>query len=719
MIEWLADNGYRAEAATGLDIASRIDQPLGCGAFGCVFKTSDPKWVLKVTDDPDEGPLMASIIALRRKHGGGSGYGPNVHLPGIVFVRNLFQAFWEEEEPIYVIVREEVKPWESYDWHRMVYYDAERVEVDGDKELLYADPVPAPPDIRGLTSMTIVQEYAKKFNRVESEQAKEAALLKYVEWLEIAGEELPLVSESMLELFDNEIVLEDVHEANLGYARVNWGPKYRQPGRVIIHDVGMSETPFRPRFRHLNPVESDASFGIGRYTWMPLDQVLAWEPIAAELGVSKIARSKDGFTRAYETATFPEGLSPYWLDKRERFIARHVAQAKANGEPWFRKGMPTRRHLALIMWGYSPQPSKLPRPGNRGRELRANPIRPNPTHDAPDWLRFAVERAEPRIVKLHGRQMLPESWDMFGCGGFGCVLPTRKPGWVCKVSIEGSEAFFARAQAKLDLYPPGVCRYMEPIEVETGKGPVWIMWRQAIESENFRDWRDSHRTPPDLEAKIEALEWNEETSKSAFMRKFKAGQKLREDWEREQGTDAYEILEALQQQGLRVAATFSWFCENVDDRPYVFAKMLADRAEPAKAIFEPSHDRLYWHYTSKEIPRDDHLLDAAVGLLGFRYHLAQLEGHKLMGPLAAALKAYLDKGLLLADAQPDNIAMVGGVWTLFDAGFTVPVSTRWNAMWLDVDPQTDRWFGNKRWDLWNELRKVSGSPGYVPNPLYR
>lgn len=687
---------------------------------------------------------MASIIALRKKHGGGTGYGPNVHLPGIVFIRNLYQAFWDELEPIYVIVREEVKPWQSHDWHRMTYYDAETVNVDGERELLYADPNPAPPGVRGLTSMTIVQEYAKKFNRVESARSKEAALLKYVEWLEIAGNELPLVSEAMLELFDNEIVLEDVHEANLGYARVNWGPKYRQPGRVIIHDVGMSETPFRPRFRRLNPV-GDASFGIGRYTWMPLDQVLAWEPIAAELGVSRIARSKDGFTRAYEAAAIPEDMSLYWRDKRERFIARHVVQAEANGEPWFRKGMPTRRHLALIMWGYSPQPSKLPRPGNRGRELRANrkelldewhriaawrmlglsrqPIpvvhpKSNPVHDAPDWLRFAIERAEPRIVKLHGRHQLPESWDMFGCGGFGCVLPTRKPGWVCKVTIEGSEAFFARAQAKLDLYPPGVCRYLEPIKVETGKGPVWIMWRQAIQGDNFRDWRDKHRTPRDIIEKIDDAMFSEETG-STYMRKVKAAEKLKSEWRRQQGTDAYEILKALQGQGLRVAATFSWFCENVDDRPYVFARMLADRAEPAKAIFEPSHDRLYWHYTSKEIPRDDHLLDAAVGVLGYRYHLGQLEGHKLMGPLAAALKAYLDKGLLLADAQPDNIARVNGVWTLFDAGFTVPVSTRWNAMWLDVDPQTDRWFGNKRWDVWNELRKVSGSPGYIPNPRCR
>jgi len=94
------------------------------------------------------------------------------------------------------------------------------------------------------------------------------------------------------------------------------------------------------------------------YKWLPLNQVLAWEPAAARLGVSKVARGRSGFLRAYEGGR----LTPSWEEKRHGFIARHVAQAEAKGEPWFRDGAPTRRHLALIMWGYSPQPGKLRRP---------------------------------------------------------------------------------------------------------------------------------------------------------------------------------------------------------------------------------------------------------------------------------------------------------------------------------------------------------------------
>ncbi|MFA5053242.1 MAG: hypothetical protein WC565_04250 [Parcubacteria group bacterium] len=97
-----------------------------------------------------------------------------------------------------------------------------------------------------------------------------------------------------------------------------------------------------------------------RYSYLSLGNVLAWESEAARRGVSEVARSNRGFLRAYETAGSARALSPEWRAKREGFIARHMAQA--SNEPWFdAKGRPTRRHLALIMWAYSPQPSRLRR----------------------------------------------------------------------------------------------------------------------------------------------------------------------------------------------------------------------------------------------------------------------------------------------------------------------------------------------------------------------
>ena len=81
---------------------------------------------------------------------------------------------------------------------------------------------------------------------------------------------------------------------------------------------------------------------------------------ARKLGVSVVARSPRGFMTAYRRAGGdPDRLSEHWARKRDNFVARHMAQVKAHGEPLWQDGVPTRRHLALIMWAYSPSPARL------------------------------------------------------------------------------------------------------------------------------------------------------------------------------------------------------------------------------------------------------------------------------------------------------------------------------------------------------------------------
>jgi hypothetical protein len=77
-----------------------------------------------------------------------------------------------------------------------------------------------------------------------------------------------------------------------------------------------------------------------------------WEPMAAKLGVSKVARSSRGFMRAYQRAGSFAKLPEKWKRKREAFIARHMAQGKK--EQLWKNGKPSRRALALIMWAYMP-----------------------------------------------------------------------------------------------------------------------------------------------------------------------------------------------------------------------------------------------------------------------------------------------------------------------------------------------------------------------------
>ncbi len=94
--------------------------------------------------------------------------------------------------------------------------------------------------------------------------------------------------------------------------------------------------------------------------FLPLDVVELYVPLAAEWGVSTVARSPRGFLRQYQDAAGrPERLSDYWVRRRQGFIERHLAQVVLRGEPLFADGVPTRRHLALIMWAFSPRASRL------------------------------------------------------------------------------------------------------------------------------------------------------------------------------------------------------------------------------------------------------------------------------------------------------------------------------------------------------------------------
>ena len=94
-----------------------------------------------------------------------------------------------------------------------------------------------------------------------------------------------------------------------------------------------------------------------KFRWIPLREVLAYEPEMERLGVSPVARSPRGFLTAYKAGrtaaatkrtAVPDhsGTPQTWGQRREQFIARHLAQYEKN---------PTyRRWLALVAWAYRP-----------------------------------------------------------------------------------------------------------------------------------------------------------------------------------------------------------------------------------------------------------------------------------------------------------------------------------------------------------------------------
>lgn len=93
---------------------------------------------------------------------------------------------------------------------------------------------------------------------------------------------------------------------------------------------------------------------------LPLSAIARYEALARRRKVSEVARGPGGFLPAYKRAGSAAKLPDYWKIKREGFIARHMAQVEDRNEPlWDLDGRPSRRHLALIMWAYSPAAGRL------------------------------------------------------------------------------------------------------------------------------------------------------------------------------------------------------------------------------------------------------------------------------------------------------------------------------------------------------------------------
>ena len=113
------------------------------------------------------------------------------------------------------------------------------------------------------------------------------------------------------------------------------------------------------------------------YKFLPLSTITKYEKIAEEYGVSEVARglkpsikSDEGFLQVYKRVQKPYKLQYIPIKKsrpqgqdyysfRNTFIKSRLAQMKASKTPLFYKegkykGLPTKQHIILIMYGYSP-----------------------------------------------------------------------------------------------------------------------------------------------------------------------------------------------------------------------------------------------------------------------------------------------------------------------------------------------------------------------------
>lgn len=101
------------------------------------------------------------------------------------------------------------------------------------------------------------------------------------------------------------------------------------------------------------------------YPFLSRDVVTRLLPSMDSKGVSLVARGRAqgatpiGFLQAFYTDRLDDMATTRttYRQRRQGFIKRHSRRARL----WTKDGKPTRRHLALVAWAYSPDPDGLNR----------------------------------------------------------------------------------------------------------------------------------------------------------------------------------------------------------------------------------------------------------------------------------------------------------------------------------------------------------------------
>lgn len=243
-------------------IEDKIDMPmgemLGCGRWGCVFASDEP-WVIKITRDPTEGPLWATLQEWQRNTS-------TQNNAGLVRIREVLQLrpgvdFEGEEWPLYVAVREGVVPiYPSYGSPVLTKGAARMLDLEPYTKLS-SDPSLLTDESQlywTLQSLKLFREHADDYYRSLFEPRDEDPPYYAGEFeLQLMDSTLKLMSEqggwiggplslTMQTLVESGIILRDVHGRNVGLRvhRNIYGEEL--PPGLVIFDPGHTPTPERP-----------------------------------------------------------------------------------------------------------------------------------------------------------------------------------------------------------------------------------------------------------------------------------------------------------------------------------------------------------------------------------------------------------------------------------------------------------------------------------------
>jgi hypothetical protein len=96
-----------------------------------------------------------------------------------------------------------------------------------------------------------------------------------------------------------------------------------------------------------------------------------------------------------------------------------------------------------------------------------------------------IERTiQHQIAKLSKMKQTQKGFKEYGAGHYGVVYPTQKPGIVCKITTDASEAQTVANMMTWDQQPYGIVKYYAVFQFAGSslkRRPVYILWRDEVQ----------------------------------------------------------------------------------------------------------------------------------------------------------------------------------------------------------------------------------------------
>jgi hypothetical protein len=275
----------------------------------------------------------------------------------------------------------------------------------------------------------------------------------------------------------------------------------------------------------------------------------------------------------------------------------------------------------------------------------------------PDRKAVVLKEATEIIARLIKKPQSRKGFKEYGAGHYGVVYPTQKPGIVCKITTDASEAQTVANMMTWNNKPDGIVKYYAVFQFAGSsikRRPVYILWRDEVQpitlasvDRNRHSFAGPGRGTHDQNMLdlLHYTKWLAHTArmwvKAAMAREWKKSASYKQVW-----TD------------------IAWARDNDDDFYYDNLTHQMEHGEP--------------YYFTKRIARLPFRVRMAHVLYALRYGWRDLMAWSYAFYPGQALFTCLENDMLLADVHANNVMKAqDGSWEISDPGHMIELSDRY------------------------------------------